>query len=147
MAYVDAQTLLWDAAALTASAVSTNTYDTLAATTDVTRGEELSLVITVDVAADFTTGNETYEFRVIQSAAANLGSATVLASRTILASALTAGSIHVLPLPAGSKTLRYLGADCVLAGTTPTITVTAWLTASDMAPVTPTYYPDAMTVS
>lgn len=129
---LDAQTLLWDAAALTSDAASTNTYDSGSASNDLTNGEELVAVIQVDVAADFTTGDETYQFQVIQSANANLASPDILASRTIAASALTAGSLHFIPVPPASKTKRYLGLYFDGGGTTPTITVTGWITSAQM---------------
>lgn len=122
--FQDAQCLLSNAQAITADAVSTNTYDTGAAGNDITEGEPLGVVITVDVAADFTTGDETYTFEVIQDDDAALGSPLILVSRAILASDLTIGSRHVIPIPPGGKTLRYLGVNYNVAGTTPTITVT-----------------------
>lgn len=129
---IDAQCLLSDAQAVTADAVSTNTYDSGAAGNDISIGEPLVAVIQVDVAADFTTTDETYSFEVIESAAANLGTPTVLAKRTILASALTAGSIHYLPVPQGSKALRYLGLNYDVGGTSPSVTVTAFLQPASM---------------
>ena len=146
MSIMDAQTLLWDSAALTASAVSTNTYDTGAAGNDISIGEPLALELTVDVAADHTTGNETYEFRVIQSANADLSSADVLCSRVISYADLTAGKRQVIPIPPGSITKRYLGADCVLAGTTPTITVTASIKPMSMIE-NQKHYPKGYTIS
>ena len=59
---MDAQTLLSDAQALTATAVSTNSYDKGAAGNDIANGQPLGIEITVDVAADFTSANETYVF-------------------------------------------------------------------------------------
>lgn len=122
---LDAQTLLWDAAALSSDAASSNTYDSGAAGNDIGIGEPLAALITVDVAADFTTGNETYIFNLIQSANADLSSPDILVSRTILAADLTAGSSHIINLPPGAKTKRYLGLSFDGGGTTPTITVTA----------------------
>lgn len=125
--YVDAQDLLSDAQAFTGTAVSTNGRDTAAAGNDITEGEPLGIGITVDVAADATTGDETYQFDAIQSAAAALTSPDVLASRIIAAASLSLGSRHVLPIPPGSKTKRYLGLQLTLGGTTPTITITAFI--------------------
>lgn len=144
--YIDNQTLLWDAVALSANASSTNTYDSLAAGNEIGTGEPLVAVIQVDVAADFTTGNETYQFDFIQSAAANLSSPDVLVSRVIAAASLTAGSIHYIPLPPGAKTARYLGLSYTGGGTTPTITVTAWITAQNMIQSYKSY-PDGFTIS
>lgn len=129
--YVDALTLLSDAQAVTADAVSTNTIDLGASSParQIGDGEPMAIGLTVDVAADHTTGDETYTFEVIQSAAANLGSPDILASYTIAAADLAAGSIHALPIPPGGPTKRYLGLNYNTGGTSPTITVTAWLTA------------------
>lgn len=125
--YVDAQTLLSDAQAFTATAVSTNGYNSGGAAFDVSEGEPLGIGITVDVAADYTTANETYQFDAVESAAAALTSVTVLASMIITAANLTAGSRHVLPFPPGKKTKQYIGLQLTLGGTTPTITITAFI--------------------
>jgi hypothetical protein len=129
---VDALNQLSDAQAFAATAVSTNTFDSGSAGNDISIGEELALAVAVDVAADFTTGDETYELQLIQSAAADLSSPDVLASRPILASALTVGSTHYLPMPQGSKSKQYLGAKMVLAGTTPSVTLTIFLQPASM---------------
>lgn len=122
--YQDNFLLLSDAQAITADAASTNVIDFGAVARNLPVGEPLALVITVDVAADFTTGDETYTFIARTSAAAALTSPTDIASRTIAASALTAGSVHVIPL-GSPMSLRYLGAYYDVGGTTPSITVTA----------------------
>lgn len=121
--FLDNLLLLSDAQALTATAASTNVIDTGAVARNLPVGEPLALVITVDVAADFTTTDETYAFAARTSAAAGLTSPTDIGSRTIAASALTAGSIHVIPLGT-PMLLRYLAAYYTLGGTTPSITVT-----------------------
>jgi len=143
---LDAQTLMSDSQALTATAYSSNTYDSGAADNDISIGEDMCVVMNVEVAADSTNGDETYEFQVVQSANANLSSHDVLCSRTIAAASLSAGSIHILPLPAGSKTKRYLGVRYVLAGTTPTVTVSASYIPQKFAQVYKNY-PDGITIS
>jgi hypothetical protein len=144
--YIDAQTLMWNATALTSDAASTNTYDTGAAGNDISVGEPLVAVIQVDVAADYTSENETYEFQVIQSAAANLGSADILCLIQPAASLLTVNSIVILPIPAGTITKRYLGLYFNGGGTTPTITVTAWFAPASMIQRDKNYA-DAITIS
>jgi hypothetical protein len=144
--FLDAHILLWDATALSSDAASTNTYDSTAAGNDLTNGEGLVVVIQVDVAADFTTGDETYEFQFIQSANANLSSPDILASRTIAAASLTAGSLHYIPVPPASKTKRYLGLFFNGGGTSPTITVTAFITTAQMLQ-TNKAYPDAFDIT
>lgn len=146
---LDAQTMLSDAQALTATAVSTNTYDTQSATNEIGAGEGLGLVIFVGVAADATTADETYQFQLIQSANANLSSQDVIAQTDtsfVTRATLTAGRYIVIPIPAGAKTKRYLGARYVLGGTTPTITVDAFIHPLSMIQAQ-NYYPDAITIS
>lgn len=148
--FVDALLLLSDAQAVSADAVSTNTIDlgNVTPKRDIGTGEPMEVVIQIDVAADFTTGDETYAFEVISSAAANLGTPTVLARRVIAASLLTAGSIHRIPVPPGSITQRYLGVNYDVGGTTPSVTVTAFLQPSSMGSVEkPVSYADAVTIS
>ena len=128
--YVDNLTLLWDSAALSTDAVSTNTYDRGLANNYLGQGTPVGAVLVVEVAADFTSADETYKFSIIQSANANLSSGDLLVSETFLGSALTLGKIVHIPLPNGSVTKRYLGLDYDGSGTTPTVTVSAWFTMS-----------------
>lgn len=145
---LDAQTLLSDAQAVTADAVSTNTIDLGDVTPkrDIGSGEPLALVFTVDVAADATTGDETYQFELIQSANANLTSADVLAAMAVAAASLTAGAQVVLPVPPGVITKRYIGANYNVGGTTPTITVTASIVPQSFVPKIKSYA-DGFTIS
>jgi hypothetical protein len=123
----DAQAQLCSAQAFAATAISENTYDSGAAGNDITEGEPLGIGINVTVAADYTTGNETYQFDAVQDADVALGSPTVLASRIVTAANLAVGSRVVLPIPPGSKTERYLGLQLTLGGNTPTITIDAFI--------------------
>lgn len=133
--YVDAQMLLSDAQALTATAFSTNTIDLASMTPqrDPGVGEPLEVNIQVDVAADFTTGDETYTFQFVQSANANLSSPDILVQEVVLASALTAGAGFTIAIPQGRITKRYIGLQYTLAGTTPTVTVTAFVQPRSMS--------------
>jgi len=127
---LDAQTLLSDAQAVTADAVSTNTVDlgNVTPKRSLGDGEPMCVVVQVDVAADATTGDETYVFEFIQSANANLSSADVLVSRDIARASLTAGSVHVIGIPPKAVTKQYVGLNYNVGGTTPTITCTSWIT-------------------
>lgn len=148
--FIDALLLLSDAQALTATAFSTNTIDLSNVTPkrDIAVGETMAIVLTVDVAADFTTGDETYTFQFVQSANANLSSPDVLAQWAILASALTIGASFVFPLPENRITKQFIGMQYTLAGTTPTITVTCFLTSELLASVgTPKAYAKGYTIS
>lgn len=132
--YLDAQNLLSDAQAFSADAASTNTIDlgNVTPKRDPFSGEPMAMVIQVDVAADATTGDETYEFQFIQSANADLSSPDNLVSRTISRTDLTAGSLHFISIPPGAVTKRYIGAFYNGGGTTPTITATIWLAPQSM---------------
>lgn len=130
---LDAEQKLSASQALTATAVSTNTYDTGSAARDIGAGEPLTALVNVEVAADFTTTDETYEIQVIESAAADLSSPTVLQSRTIAASLLKAGSSHYVDVPMGAKTKQYMGLRYVLGGTSPSMTVSSYFLPKSMA--------------
>jgi len=146
--FADAKTLLWDATALSTDAVSDNTYDLGAAGNDISVGDPLCAILTVDVAAKHT-GTETYQFDVIQSAAADLGSADVLLSvpfTTVRAETfLAAGKTIVIPLPVGLITKRYLGLNFDGANT-PTVTVTAFIAPMSSIQMDK-YYADNITIS
>lgn len=132
--FMDALLLVSDAQALTATAVSTNTIDLGNPTVKrrIGSGESVGFAVTVDVAADATTGDETYVVEVISSASADLSSPTVLASRTILAADLAAGAVHYIHVPKGTPIQRYIGLRYTLGGTTPTVTLTAGLMPASM---------------
>jgi hypothetical protein len=134
--FLDALLLVSDAQAITADAVSTNTIDLGNPTVKnrIGSGEPMAFLITIDVAADFTTADETYVFEVIQSANANLSSPDIIAQRAILdAAGRAAGARHIIPIPPGYPTKRYLGLNYNVGGTTPTVTVTAVLMPLSMA--------------
>lgn len=126
---LDALLVVSDAQAITADAVSTNTIDlgTSSPAREIGSGEPMAMLVTVDVAADFTTGDETYAFELIQSANANLSSATVLNRRVLTAAQLALGAIFAIGVPPGTPSARYLGMNYDVGGTTPTLTVTAAL--------------------
>lgn len=127
MAFVDAQNLFSDAQAVTADATATNVIDLSQASRNIGDGEPLAVVFAVDVAADFTTGDETYEFEIHTDDNAALSSSTQVIAQAILAAALTAGSQHVIVLPPGYAFERYLGVKYDVGGTSPSVTVTAFL--------------------
>ena len=124
MGLVDARLECSSAQALTASADSTNVIDLTATALQVGAGRPLYMHFNVTVAADFTSSDETYTFGVATGAATSLG--TVLASRAIVATTLVAGYNFSIAVPS-TGVLRYIGVEYVLAGTSPTITVDAYL--------------------
>ena len=136
--FLDALLVVSDAQAITVDVVSTNTIDLGNPTVKnrVGSGEPMCFLITVDVAADGTTGDETYAFEVISSASSNLSSPTVLNRRAFLAgqhTQLGAGAKVILDVPPFQPQQRFLGLNYDVGGTTPSITVTAALQPRSMA--------------
>lgn len=122
---LDKLTTLATAQALTATAYSTDNIDLGDVTPkrDIGNGEPLALLVTVTVAADFTSANETYEFQFVQSANSDMSSHDVLAARVVPAAQLAVGDRVVIPVPKGAVTKRYVSGRAVLGGTTPSVTV------------------------
>ncbi|MDD5199270.1 MAG: hypothetical protein PHC88_05650 [Terrimicrobiaceae bacterium] len=153
--FIDANLLVCDAQAFTATAVSTSSVDFGNTTPkrQVGDGEGIGLMIQVDVAADNTTGDETYSFELIQSAAAALTTPTILAREAYIASGamistlLVVGFLIYLPMPMGYPIQRYVGFNLTAGGTTPTITLTAWLGPRTFASVKQATYAKGYVIS
>ena len=137
--YIDKLLKLSDAQALTATAVGTNVVD-IEVARGVGNGEPLAVVFSVGVAADQTTGDEDYTFDVeyatnaAQSTGAQLMGRRIFESGTPGAPAqdadlLVAGFVFAIPIPptTGDEDGDFIGVRYTLAGTTPTITVDAWI--------------------
>lgn len=122
---IDSRLEFSDGQALTASAASDNIVD-LGQDRDIGPGRTLYLVISVDAAADDANGNETYAVALETDSTAGFGSATMLVSRAIAAGDLAQGSQHVIPVTLTNE--RYLRVAYTLGGTTPSVTLNAWLT-------------------
>jgi len=156
--YVDAQNLFSDAQAVTADAVGTNVID-LGVARSIGNGEPMAVVFSVDVAADQTTGDEDYTFDVEYATDAAQTTGRQLVGRRIYESGtpgapaqdadlLVAGYRLAIPIPptTGAEDARYLGIRYDVAGTTPTITVTAFLTPMSMIDAA-VDYADGFTIS
>jgi len=124
MSIIDSRLELSSAQALTASADATNVVDLTQTARQVGAGKDLYVHFNVTVAADFTTTDETYQFNIATGAAATLG--TVINSRIITAGVLVAGFNFSMTIPS-SEVLRYIGVEYVLGGTTPTVTMDAYI--------------------
>lgn len=143
----DAQNQFSAAQALTVTAVSTNVVD-LGADRDIGKGEPLAVVLATIVAADFTTGDETYQIDVQSGSTA---APTVVKARRIpvvtasnVTSDLGLGKFIVIPLPHDMD--RFIRLNYTLGGTTPTWTVTAFLAPMSMIQ-SDTQFADALTIT
>lgn len=143
---LDAHLLLSDAQAVSSSAASTNYVNLTGASNKIFDGEPMAVVVNVDVAADGTTTDETYAFAIQCDDNTGFSSATTLVSQTLAYGVLTAGSQHVLPIPVGAAVEKYMRLYYTLGGTTPSVTVTAYLQPLSMVQKYTTYA-DGITIS
>lgn len=114
-----------DAQALTATADSTNVVD-LSSASPVGPGTTLYIVMQLDVATDFTTGDETYVISIETDDNAAFSSAEVLATISFVG-ANAAGTRKVFGFTYTNQ--RYIQLLYTLAGTTPSMTISAWISA------------------
>lgn len=121
---LDNDLVVSDAQAFSTDAGSTNVLDLKVTGRKLGAGEAFDLVLFVDVAADATTGDETYEFEIQTDDDVAFGSATELQAVAISRTVLTLNSVHVLPLSPLWTFERYLRVRFDGGGTTPTITAT-----------------------
>lgn len=134
MGFVDKQLLLSDAQAFTSSAVSTNAVKLGAAGLDIATGEPMGVTFQVDVAADVANTDETYSFQIVTATASDGTTGQVIIAErefsNAQAAALIAGERFTLPVPINqiASTATHLAARLELAGTTPSVTATAFLT-------------------
>lgn len=124
--FVDSQLEFSDSQALSVTgAVSTNVID-LSVDRNIGKGEPMAVVITIGVDADVADGNETYQFTLQTSADEVFTSPfDLLTTQAFDGTTLTAG--HVVVIPVGYNNLQYLRLNSVLGGTTPTVTISAYL--------------------
>lgn len=137
---LDAQAQFSSSQALTSTgAVGENVID-LQVARSMGHGEPLGVLFVVEVAADQTSGDEDYTFEVEYATNAAQSTGRQLVGRRVFESGtpdapaqnadlLVPGFKFVIPIPAVSidEAARYLGIRSVMAGSTPTITISAWL--------------------
>lgn len=111
---LDRNTLVSNAQAVTATAVSTDTID-LGAVRDIGTGTDISAFVTVDVAAT-AAGAATVTFAVITSANADLSSATTLYTTAAIGKATLVAGYKVFDITIPKQLLsRYLGLSYTVA--------------------------------
>ena len=157
--FLDSQLQLSDSQALTATAVGSNTID-LSEARSIGHGCPVCVVFNVEVDADQTTGDEDYTFAVEYSTTADQSSGTTTVGSLAFQSGtpsggaldadlLVAGYSFAVPVaPVGSGVdERYIGARYTLVGTTPTVTVSAYLADMNMIDVSKVYYADGYAIT
>jgi len=146
--FLDALTLVADAQAFTAAAV-TNSYDlgNITPKREIATGEPMGFGITVDVAASSTT----VKVEIIEATDAALTAGIiVLSERTFLSADMPIGAAIFMPLPQGERAagpLRYTGLRVTPTGGAATVTLTAWLTLHAMFSIATRHYAKGYTVS
>ena len=99
---------------------TTNTKD-FSGDFDMGAGEAKGIMFVITVTGDFTTGDETHNFRLVTDDNTSFSSLTVLAETGVInGNLLTAGRRIILALPDSNE--RYIEGSVVSAGTSPNIT-------------------------
>lgn len=128
-----------DAQALTGTAALTDVID-FGSARQLGVGEPLYWVLSVDVASDRTTGDETYSFALQTDDNSAFSSAATLITYAFPAAVVPAGTRIAFALPT-NLIERYLRVNATLGGTTPTVTISSWI---GVEPTNATIYPDAV---
>jgi hypothetical protein len=141
---LDAQNEFSDAQALTATAASTNLID-LGSDGNLGIGEPMAVVLLVDVAADDSDADETYSVAIQTDDNSSFSSAATVGTITITRGD-AAGTKYVALLPKDTSMERYVRLNYTLGGTTPTVTVSAYLQPANAVEAY-VAYPDGFTIS
>ncbi len=145
MSFLDAQNQFSDSQALTVTGgVGTNVID-LSQDRSIGNGEAMAVVFYVEVTADQTTGDEDYTFEVEYASNAAQTTGRQLIGRRVFESGtptapaqdadlLVVGFKVIIPIPPTTldESEQFIGIRYVLAGTTPLITCSAFLSPMDM---------------
>jgi len=139
MTILDAQGTFSDAQAVTSSAVGTNVIDLVTARS-IGNGEPLAVLFVVDVAADQTSSDEDYTFDVEYATDTGQTTGRQLINRRVFESGtpdapaqnadlLVIGFQFVMNIPPTTldEDGQYIGIRYTTAGTSPTITCSAYL--------------------
>jgi len=137
--FVDRRLTFTSAQALTSSAALTDTID-LGQDRDLGPGEPMWWVIQLDVASDGANSDETYSFALQTDDTSAFSSPTTL-DTIVVPRSTAAGTRYWVGLPQNNE--RHLRVSATLAGTTPSVTVTSFITA--VPPSAWQAYPAAIT--
>lgn len=128
--YIDNELLLSDAQSLSGTGVidSTSAVDLMVAGRDVGKGEPLSVVVVIDGDAGGTSPTLVVRLVTADDNALDTNVTIILETPTIVEADLKKGCNPIqIPIPMGIAQ-RYLGLNYLMTGTSPTLTVTAFVT-------------------
>jgi len=156
---LDGQLQFSDDQAVTASDIGDNVID-LSVDRSIGNGEPMGVVFTVSVAGKVSATDEDYTFQVEYSSDAAQTTGRQLLGQRIFESGtptapaqdadlLAVGFSFVIPIPATTlpESERYIGIRYVTAGTSPAITVSAYLQPLDGIHVADNRYPDGYDIT
>lgn len=126
---LDAQNRFSEEQEITANDVST--ILDLGPARQIQEGVAMGILVTVDVAADFDDANEVYQIDLETDSDAGFGTSSVVFSTVLTAAQLTLGAQIFLPIPNLVLLKQYIRLSYVVAGTTPSVTLTAFLQEKD----------------
>lgn len=143
--FVDALTLVSSGQQVTADAVSTNTIDLGLVTPKraIGDGEPMGFAVVITAVG---TNSGSADFQAISSAAANLGSPTVLSLIRLVTADLVLGKIVFVPIPPGTPAQQFLGLNYDITGVVD-FTVKAWLTSQALFAKNAEKYASAYVIS
>jgi hypothetical protein len=143
---LDAQTTLSDFQALAASGASTNLID-FTKVRNLGVGEPLALVLTLDVAADATDGNETYTAQLQTDTTAAFGAAVNVGPVITITRGDAAGKKYTILLPNDASFKQFVRLNYTLGGTTPSVTLTAEIVPAFDVQNADTIFPSGFVIS
>ena len=135
---IDSRLEFSDAQAVTATAAATNIV-ALTQARDIGQGSPMWVICQLDVAADAGNSDETYSVGLETDDNASFSSAAVISTFTFTRGDAV-GTRKVIGMPYGNE--RYVRLNYTVGGTSPSMTVSAWLT--DQEPESWVSFPDAI---
>lgn len=142
---LDKQNEFSNAQAVTTTAASTNIID-LGANNNLGIGIAMAVVIHIQVAADMTTGDETYRFDIETDSASAFSSPTLILSKAVVGGSLGVGARVVVPVPPDKSMEQFIGLRYTTGGTSPSITIKSAYLIPQSALQNDAYYPSGYTV-
>jgi len=143
MAIADAQLFMSDAQVVTTSAASTNVID-IGVARNIFDGQPVAVVLGIISSLTGTTPTLTVAVQCDDNA--GFASPTTLSSTVLTPAAVLAGTQFILPISVGANVERYVRVNYTTGGTSPSVTLDAYLQPLDFISKQANY-PDAITIS